>query len=187
MQEVIALAGRRIDATKFPLENIAARPRGATQVICGAKASRSSQLCSLRRRLTGVRGSRHAGYPTPSRSVPTIPSSFSRAQSPIDPAIGNSIYRKSIGEVTASGDLLVIESNQDDLYISANSAILDEAAKIGSVTAVIVWDGKSRGSRAITQRLFAPMRSKEVLRSSRSQPSNQKPSQRDISGISSPN
>ena len=46
--------------------------------------------------------------------------------------------------------LLGFQQDDDEAYPKTNIAILEEAASLGEATAVIVWDGQSRGSSDYT-------------------------------------
>jgi hypothetical protein len=67
------------------------------------------------------------------------------------------LYDKELNEVEKRGDLLVVESNSEDkAYTEANHVIVNKALWLGQklqdqVTAVLVWEGKSRGAGDITE------------------------------------
>lgn len=67
-------------------------------------------------------------------------------------------YDQIIDEIERKGELVVLNYSADDpaVYAATNVALLDEAAKIArekseSVSAVAVWDGKSRGKDDYTE------------------------------------
>jgi hypothetical protein len=158
---IIALAGRRIDAaeakqTRFPLQNVGivkARVRamlenlGASTLVCSAACgadliglSEAGSL-GLRRRVILPFGRK--------RFLET---------SVIDrPGDWVELYDRILDQVEAAGDLVVIHTtHEDDAYSSTNRRILDEAMSLGQrsrepVTAMLIWNGASRGSNDLTE------------------------------------
>jgi hypothetical protein len=78
------------------------------------------------------------------------------------------LYDILLNEVEKGGDLLVIHANsEDNAYPEANHAILDQALSLGQqlqdlVTAVLVWDGKSRGEGDLTEKFGVYARNRSI-------------------------
>ena len=159
---IFALAGRRIDAelaatSYFPLRNVqrvrqelrelfgSMRPEAlVSSAACGADLLALDEAGALGIRRRVVLGS------DPARFLET---------SVLDrPGDWRSIYEKVIAEVSAAHDLVVIEnqSSGQESYLLSNHIILDESVKLGNssdskVTAVLVWNGESRGPDDVTE------------------------------------
>lgn len=196
----IALAGRRIDAAgakkrSFPLQNVrrvAEALRNLLEVrrpaalvssgACGADllALHEAGKLGIRRRVV----------------LPFSPEEFLETSVIDRPGEWRSIYERVIQEVGVSDDLVIVssEAERDDAYLLVNIRILDEAAELanasrGTVEAVLVWDGQSRGPGDFTDafRQEAERRGYAVLTVLTNEEETQNPSQRAISGTSSPN
>jgi hypothetical protein len=78
------------------------------------------------------------------------------------------VYDMLLNEVEKSGYLLVIHANsKSNAYAEANHVILDEALSLAQqlqdrVTAVLVWDGKSRGEGDLTEEFGFYARNKSI-------------------------
>lgn len=160
---IIALAGRRVDAEdakqhRFPATSknveimrerirITLQTQGATVLVssaaCGADLLALSEAGSLglRRRIV----------------LPFDREKF-RATSVTDrPGDWGPLYDKVLHEVEKNGDLLVIKAkSEEEAYAEVNHTIVTEAQLLGlwlqqPVTAVLVWDGKSRGEGDLTE------------------------------------
>ena len=169
---IIALAGRRVDAAdakqqRFPAKNVdTVRERiramlqthGAAVLVssaaCGADLLALSEAGNL-----GLR--RRVVLPFDREKFRTT--SVTDRQGEWGP-----LYDTLLNEVEKSGDLVVIHANSEDkAYAEANHEIVDEALSLGlefqqPVTAVLVWDGKSRGEGDITEDFGVYARNKGV-------------------------
>jgi len=164
MPAVVALAGRRMDATgteppRFPLENVpVVRKRlaailakeSAMALVCSAAcgadliALEEAERLGLRRRIV----------------LPFSPERF-RETSVIDrPGNWGPVFDRLVTAARATGDLVVLEDagDSDKAYAAANKAIIDQAqmlAKTGSaprrMVAVVVWEGAARVGNDATQ------------------------------------
>jgi hypothetical protein len=158
---IIAAAGRRIDADdtkepRFPLQNVhivTARVRrmlenrGATAVVCSAAcgadliALSEAGSLSLRRKVI----------------LPFDREHF-RATSVADRS-GNwvELYDQILDQVEAAGDLVIVHARREEnAYLATNRRILDEAILLGKqssepISAVLVWNGASRGGDDLTE------------------------------------
>jgi hypothetical protein len=169
---IIALAGRRVDAAdakqqRFPAENVEIvrervhemlRTQGAVALVgsaaCGSDLlaqSEASQM-GLRRRVV----------------LPFDRETFRTTSVTDREGDWAALYDSLLNEVEKSGDLLVIHANSEDqAYAEVNHVIVDEALALGlefqqSVTAVLVWDGKSRGERDFTEEFAVYARNRGV-------------------------
>jgi hypothetical protein len=158
---IIALSGRRVDATdseqqRFPLQRVPVvkqalcdflRQSGATCLVssaaCGADLLALSEAASLglRRRVV----------------IPFGREKF-RETSVVDrPGSWGQIYDEMMDQVEAAGEVVVLtEVNDDNAYSEVNHVILDEAISLGQnqeevVSALLVWDGISRGLGDFTE------------------------------------
>jgi hypothetical protein len=167
---IIALAGRRVDAIdakspRFPLENVEQvaaalracfEERSASAVVssgaCGADLIAQSEAgkLGLRRRVV----------------LPFSREKF-RETSVVDrPGDWGALYDEILDEAEATGDLVVMAmAGEQDPYLAASWAILDEAVALGRgcgepVGAVLVWDGVSRGEKDYTEMFGAEARNR---------------------------
>jgi hypothetical protein len=171
---IIALAGRRIDAPdakshRFPntRENIDAvririrnllRSEGATVLVssaaCGADLLALSEAggLGLRRRIV----------------LPFDPERFRKTSVTDRPGEWGPLYDAEIEQAQKNGDLLLVHAVSDDsAYAETNHVIVDEALALGQqfqrpVTAVLVWEGKSRGEGDLTEEFGAYARQRGV-------------------------
>ena len=158
---IVALAGRRIDAPDaanpvFPVASVD-RVRASIRRLLedeGATALVSSAACGadlLALEAAGGLGMRRRIV------LPFEPGRF-RESSVIDrPGDWGSLFDKVIAEVRDKGDLvdLKLDSEADESYVQANHAILHEALNLAGsssdgVSAVLLWNGASRGESDIT-------------------------------------
>jgi hypothetical protein len=165
---IIALAGRRVDSTdakqpRFPLQNVemvrartlaVLEEKGATALVssaaCGADLialSEAGQL-GLRRRVI----------------LPFERRRFRETSVTDRPGDWGPIYDQVLDAAEAAGDLVILQDGSDDeAYSAANHAILNEAVALAKVvhepaTAVLIWDGVSRGDHDLTEEFGAEAR-----------------------------
>jgi hypothetical protein len=163
---IVALAGRRIDATdaessSFPLANIERvrqdlrrlfarlRPEAlVSSAACGADllALDEAGAAGIRRRVV----------------LPFNARRFLETSVLDRPGEWRSVYESVIRDVTAKGDLVVLDSNSEgeEPYLLTNCAILGEAVRLcassdGPVTAVLVWNNLPRGPEDVTDKFRA--------------------------------
>jgi hypothetical protein len=156
---IIALAGRRIDApdakkSRFPLQNtqiVKARVRtifenlAASTLVCSAACG--ADLIALA----------EAGSLGLARKV-VLPFDRERfRETSVVNRLGDwgKLYDQIIDHVEAAGDLIVLSQSKEGAYSPTNYRILDEAITLSHrtqkpVTAVLVWDGASRGGDDLT-------------------------------------
>lgn len=166
---IVALAGRRIDAAgsadvRFPLINqhrvgvriaVVLERLGVDALVCAAAcgadllALEAAAELGVRRRVV----------------LPYEPRRFRESSVTDRPGDWGLVYDRVIAEVSAVGDLVVMDPVQDELaYAAANRAILQEALALATessaasnpadrpnVVAVIVWEGAPRGDDDMTQ------------------------------------
>jgi hypothetical protein len=158
---VIALAGRRIDAPdaatpRFPVENTEIASRRIRELLKtqGATALVSSAACGadlLALVEAGALGIRR-------RVVLPFDRKRFREISVVDrPGEWGRMYDGVLDELSSTGDVVTLngDTNGDSAYAAANHAILDEAGALARetgqpVSAVLVWEGVSRGSDDLT-------------------------------------
>src|SRR5581483_141947 len=167
---IVTLAGRRIDpqnapVVRFPLEvsstvrthlQTLLKELGATMLVssaaCGADllALEAAGELGLRRRVI----------------LPFAPEKFRAASVTDRPGDWGRLFDEIIADVRRTGDLVLIEDEEkedEEAFLSANRAILDEAQKLAPrrnskiktsqgrhILAVIVWDGQPRGELDLT-------------------------------------
>jgi hypothetical protein len=165
---IIALAGRRVDATdakepRLPLQNVELvrtrvrdmlKTQQATAVVsaaaCGADLIGLSEAgrLGLRRRVV----------------LPFDRGRFRESSVTDRPGDWGPLYDQVLDDLEGTGDLVSMDKNSDDeAYAEANRAILDEAVALGAesqdtVVAALVWDGASRGSGDLTEAFGAEAR-----------------------------
>ena len=169
---IIALAGRRVDAAdakqhRFPAENVdivRERIRSMLQTH-GAAVLVSSAACGAD--LVALSEARSLGLRR--RVVLPFDRERFRTTSVTDrPGEWGLLYDEALNEVEKNGDLVVMQLNsKDEAYAKANHAILDQALSLGQqlqdrVTAVLVWDGKSRGEGDLTEEFGVYARNKSI-------------------------
>jgi hypothetical protein len=169
---IIALAGRRVDAAdakqdRFPAKNVdlvrqrihAMLQTQCAVVLVGSAACGADLLALSEAGKLGLR--RRVVLPFDREKFRTT--SVTDRQGDWGP-----LYDILLNEVEKSGDLLVIHANsEDNAYAEANHEILDRALSFGQqlqdlVTAVLVWDGKSRGEGDLTEEFGVYARSKSI-------------------------
>jgi hypothetical protein len=169
---ILALAGRRVDAAdakqqRFPITNVdivRERIRAMLQTQCAVavvgSAACGADLLALSE--AGKLGLRR-------RVVLPFDREKFRTTSVTDrPGEWGLQYDRVLDEVEKNGDLLVMQLNsEDEAYAEANHVILDEALSLGQqlrypVTAVLVWDGKSRGKGDLTEEFSIYARNKSI-------------------------
>jgi hypothetical protein len=166
---VIALAGRRIDASdadvrRFPPENedkVRDRLARVLEELAPA-AVVSSAACGADLLALEVAG--HMGL----RRVVVLPweRELFRERSVVDRGQAWGVrYDRVVDEVQARGDLRVLgmDHDGDAAYVATNEAIQREAAEVGEgsrVIAIPVWDGKPRGPNDLTHQFVVAARSR---------------------------
>jgi hypothetical protein len=169
---IIALAGRRVDApnakqSRFPPQNIEiVRERiRALLVAQGARALISSAACGAD--LLALSEAGNLGV----RRIVVLPFGRERfrATSVTDrPGEWGLLYDSVLDDVEKNADLLVTTlHSEDQAYAEVNHMILDEALSRqrrlkSPVTAVLVWDGKSRGAGDLTAEFGVYARRKSI-------------------------
>ncbi len=158
---IIALAGRRIDAVdakeaRFPLRNVEIvrmrvrkmfETQSATALVCSAAcgadliALSEASSVGLKRKII----------------LPFDPERFKEISVTDRQGEWGPVYDEALDEVEAAGNLVRLDlTSEEDPYALTNIAILDKAIAWAeqlheSVTAVLVWDGASRGDHDITE------------------------------------
>ena len=144
----VALAGRRIDAknaksSRFPPNNLEFVRHALREFFWSTHTDTlvSSAACGadlLALDEAGKLGIRRLVV------LPSSPEEFLQSSVNDRPGDWQSIYQRAIAE----SELLVLQSGS---YAEASTTILDEAAKHPPVTAVLVWDGQSRGEGDLSE------------------------------------
>jgi len=160
---IIALAGRRVDAIGAKQSRFSPEPQNiervrrrlrAMLISKGSIALVSSAACGadlLALEEAGLLGLRR-----------TIVLPFSRAKfrstSVVDrPGNWGALYDKAVEEVHMQGDLIVLDRGlEGSAYVKTNHTIIEKAIALGRdlkhpVSAVRVWEGKSRGTGDLTE------------------------------------
>jgi hypothetical protein len=169
---ILALAGRRVDAVdakqqRFPAKNVdMVRERIRTllqtqsavalvgSAACGADLLALSEASKLGLRSKVVLPYGREKFRT---------TSVTDRQGDWGP-----LYDKLLNEVERSGDLIVIHANSEySAYAETNQAILSQALLLGRqlkdrVTAVLIWDGVSRGQGDFTEEFGIYARNKRI-------------------------
>jgi hypothetical protein len=160
---IIALAGRRIDAIdaeqrRFsPEQENVERVRhriSAFLISQGAVALVSSAACGA-----DLLGQTEAGELGLRRRIvlPSSPAEFRTSSVTDRPGDWGPVFDTVVNEVNALDDLLIIRpESEDTAYAEVNHKIISEALALGKtlqcpVTAVRVWEGKSRGEGDLTE------------------------------------
>jgi hypothetical protein len=165
---ILALAGRRIDSAdakepRFPprnVERVRTRARAVLQET-GASALVSSAACGAD--LIALSAAGQLGLRR--RVVLPFERRRFRETSVTDrPGEWGPLYDRVLDAVEAVGDLVILQNGSDDeAYSAANRAILDEAVAMAKAarqpaTAVLIWDGVSRGNGDLTEEFGAEAR-----------------------------
>ena len=165
---IIALAGRRVDTAdakepRFPLRNVESVRTRARAVLKeeGATALVSSAACDA-----DLIALSEAGQLGLRRRVilPFERRRFRETSVTDRPGEWGPLYDQVLDAVEAAGDLVILQNGSDDeAYSAANRAILDEAVAMAkavhqSATAVLIWDGVSRGDKDLTEEFGAEAR-----------------------------
>jgi hypothetical protein len=158
---IIALAGRRVDSAdakepRFPLGNLEMVRTRARAVLIekGAIALVSSAACGA-----DLIALSEAGQLGLRRRVvlPFGRKRFRETSVTDRPGDWGPLYDQIIDEVEALGDLVLLEKGTDnEAYSAANHVILNEALGLAKeahkpATAVLIWDGTSRGDHDLTE------------------------------------
>jgi len=171
---IIALAGRRVDApdaksARFPPtpENLETVRERILELLQAKRASAlvSSAACGadlLALSVAGVIGMRRIIV------LPFEREEFRGTSVTDRPGEWGSLYDRILDEVQKAGDLQILNlKSEEEAYAQVNHLIVDEAISLGQklrvpVTAVLVWDGKSRGKEDLTEEFGRYARSKKV-------------------------
>jgi hypothetical protein len=171
---IICLAGRRVDAARAKEARFSGTPENLRLVRNrirqalihhGAKIVVSSAACGA-----DLLALTEAGSLKLRRCVilPFAREKF-RETSVIDrPGDWGALYDQVLDEVEKDEGLVVIAAGSDDeAYAKTNHAIVDQALALGEqhqqpVTAMLVWDKKSRGSGDLTEEFAAYARSQGI-------------------------
>lgn len=165
---IVTLAGRRIDpqnapVARFPLEKSTGVRDDIEQFLKDNQATAlvSSAACGadlLALEAAGQLGIRR-------RIILSFePDRFRNASVTDRPGDWGPLYDRIITEVEAAGDLVLLNEEKADeaTFLRTNGVILDEAQKLahevaleaktetGDLLAVLVWEGRSRGSGDVT-------------------------------------
>jgi hypothetical protein len=165
---IIALAGRRVDSAnskppRFPLENVEPVGIGVRALLneSGATVLVSSAACGAD--LIALSEAGHLGLRR--RVILPFERGRFRETSVTDrPGDWGPLYDRILDSVQAAGDLVVLaNASAHEAYGAANCAILDEAMDLAReaqepATAVLVWDGVSRGEHDLTEEFGAEAR-----------------------------
>ncbi|HEX8705618.1 MAG TPA: hypothetical protein VF815_42685 [Myxococcaceae bacterium] len=164
MSQVIALAGRRIDAPqakqpRFPLEQAGVVEQRLSRLFQEVKAS--ALVCSaccgadlIALQVAGAQKLRRRIV------LPFAPEQFRQTSVTDRPdERWGALFDRTLAEVQTAGELVVLSDPGDDAqaYAAANVTILQEAQALCSsqpgttALAVIVWDGLSRGEDDATE------------------------------------
>jgi hypothetical protein len=157
---VIAVAGRRIDATdsearRFPLANVAVVERALDELFerLAATVLVGSAACGADLVALTVAGRRRMRR----RVVLPFDAARFRATSVTDrPGDWGPVYDRVLAELAPTRDVVTLDARGEDsdAYVAANEAILGEAAALApdatDVVAVLVWEGASRGRDDVT-------------------------------------
>lgn len=167
---IIALAGRRIDApdakvSRFPLDMTGVVRKRIKDLFVQKKAERLVCSAACGSDLLALDAAGDLGM---QRRVvlPFSPDRFRETSVTDRPGDWGTLFDRIIEEVTATGNLVVLEKTSDDdqAYAAANLAILenavqmqqdehpspDDGAPTSEILAVAVWDGTPRGEGDLT-------------------------------------
>jgi hypothetical protein len=167
---VVAAAGRRVDApgapVRFPEDRIEAVRRSIANTLRaqGATALVSAAACGVD--LLALDAAATLGM---ARWIvlPFAPDRF-RETSVVDrPGDWGPRYDREVTVARAAGRLCVMQLTgaEEDAYLRANEAILDRAQAVageGSIVALVVWDGQSRGSGDVTAAFASSARDRGI-------------------------
>ncbi len=157
---IVALAGRRIDSAdstepRFPLQNV---ETVRTRIRSLLKEKNAAALVSSAACGADLIALSEAGQLGLKRRVilPFERRRFRQTSVTDRPGDWGPIYDEILDAVEPAGDLVVLKDGMDEeAYAAANQAIFDEALALAqvihqSVSAVLIWDGVTRGGRDLT-------------------------------------
>jgi hypothetical protein len=170
---IIALAGRRIDAPdaatpRFPLANVASVAQRVRELL---EAERVTALVSSAACGADLVAQSAAGKLGLRRRVilPFARERFLTSSVTDRPGDWGGLYNELLDAVAAAGDLVVLSGAADEsaAYAAVNRGILDDAEALARasalpLTAVLVWDGSSRGAGDLTEAFGAEARRRGV-------------------------
>lgn len=158
---VIAMAGRRVDPVdakqvRFPLKNVALVHERVAKMLRKENATALASSAACGADLITLAEAGRLGIRR--RVVLPFEQQKFREGSVVDrPGDWGVIYDRVVSEVKAANDLVILpERPEDEAYVAANLAILDEAEALAkstsdTVTAALIWNGESRGTDDITE------------------------------------
>ena len=180
---IVALAGRRVDAPsaqppRFPLENVDKVAKRLRNVLADTRPSAVVCSAACGADLLALDAARDLGIRR--RIVLPFDGTRFRATSVIDrPGDWGPLFDKLHEEAQAQGDLVILsyEGEDEDSYAAATERIVTEALRLAeeeadqeslgssvdSTTAIVVWDGGSRGEGDLTAE-FAALAEKSGMR-----------------------
>jgi hypothetical protein len=101
--------------------------------------------------------------------LPFERSRFRRTSVTDRPGDWGPLFDQILDDAEALGDLIILKNGSDDeAYSAVNRAILDEAVALAAtthqpVTAVLVWDGVSRGHHDLTEEFGMEARKRALM------------------------
>ncbi len=162
MTQVVALAGRRIDAPDAPIRfspRSVEPVRGLLRAYFtegGASCLVSSAACGADLLALDVAGSLDMRRRV---VLPYSPERFRETSVTDRKGDWGPLFDEVVEAVSVSGDLVVLEGQKEGsaAYAAAQEAILDEAQAIAAaegseLLAAVVWNGDSRGAGDMTER-----------------------------------
>lgn len=171
---IIALAGRRVDAldakpARFPStpENLETVRKRILELLQAKRASALVSSAACGADLLALSAARAVGV----RRIIVLPferEKFRETSVTDRPGEWGSLYDRILDEAQKAGDLQILHlKSEEEAYAETNHVIVDEAISLGQklqvpVSAVVVWDGKSRGKGDLTEEFGRYARSKKV-------------------------
>lgn len=168
---VVALAGRRVDASgappRFPQANIPTIKRAIEEKFRGLSAVALVSAAACGADLLAIEVAAALGLRF--RIVlPSAPARF-RNTSVVDRGSEwGPVFDTALAKAQSTDDVVVIEDGNevnDDIYLRANEAILDQAQAIAAgrpVVAVVVWEGRPRDGVDVTAAFAASARKRGI-------------------------
>lgn len=170
---MIALAGRRIDApdarpARFPLARVHAVRDALAALFRQERATALVSSAACGADLLALDVARELGVP--GRIVLPFPPERFRETSVVDrPGEWGRYFDEAVARAREEGDLRVLPTAGEGsaAYAAANEAILAEAEGLASdtgdaLTAVLVWEGHSRGPDDLTEAFGALARARHM-------------------------
>jgi hypothetical protein len=164
---VVALAGRRVDATgappRFPQANIPTVKRALEESFRSLSVAALVSAAACGADLVAIGVAAASGLPF--RIVlPFSPARF-RDTSVVDRGSEwGPLFDTALAKARSTDDVVVLEDGDeanDDTYLRANEAILDQAQAMAAgrpVVAIVIWDGRPRDGVDVTAAFAASAR-----------------------------